>query len=336
MKKQIFFGLLILLVFSCKKDEVVEITKFDFEAPSYFPASNYSFANNEVRRARFELGRELFYSKDLSSDNTISCASCHAQVHGFSDHNVALSTGVSGQLGTRNSPPIFNMAWQPHFMWDGGVNHLEIFSLAPITNPVEMNLPMNVLIDKLNASENWKQKFKTAYNVNEVNDQVLFKALAQFMALIISDNAKYDAVRRGESQFTTTEAQGFALFQQNCASCHTEPLFTDYSFRNNGIDSQFADEGRERITLDANDLGKFKVPTLRNIALTYPYMHDGRFFSLEQVLDHYSSGIQNSNTLDPSLVGGINLTSNEKQSIIAFLKTLTDYKMINNPLFSEP
>lgn len=336
MKTQISFGLLFFFIVGCKKDVTKEISKFEFYTPTYFPSPAYTFIDNDVRKIRFDLGRELFYSKDLSFDNTISCASCHAQTHGFADHNVALSSGVNGLLGTRNAPPIFNMAWQTHFMWDGGVNHIEIFSLAPITNPVEMNLPMNELIDKLNSSEIWKQKFKHAYGVNEVNDQALFRALAQFMSLIISDNAKYDAVRRGETQFSALESQGYQLFQQKCASCHSEPLFTDNSFRNNGIDNQFADEGRKRITLDANDLGKFKVPTLRNIALTYPYMHDGRFFNLDQVLEHYSSEVQHSTTLDPSLENGISLSANDKKALIAFLNTLTDYKMINNPLFSEP
>lgn len=336
MKRQFHLLLVFFLLVGCKKDTQQEVTKFEFEAASYFPSPVYTFGENELRRSRFDLGKDLFYSKDLSSDNTISCASCHAQTHGFADHNVALSAGVDGQLGTRNAPPIFNMAWQPHFMWDGGVNHLEIFSLAPITNPVEMNLPMDALIDKLNESEVWKEKFKVAYNVNEINDHVLFKALAQFMALIISDNAKYDAVRRGDKQFTSIESQGYSLFQQKCANCHTEPLFTDYSFRNNGLDSQFTDEGRAKITLQTEDLGKFKVPTLRNIAVTYPYMHDGRFFTLNEVLDHYASGIQHSETLDTSLENGISLTSNEKSALIAFLNTLTDYEMMNDPFFAEP
>lgn len=330
----VFIGL--ALVVSCKKEPVAEVFELKFEQPSYFPAPVYTFQNNDITMDRFVLGRKLFYDPLLSSDGTISCASCHSQTHGFSDHNTAFSAGVGGALGVRNSPTIINMAWNSSFMWDGGVNHIETFSLAPITNPVEMNETMVNVIAKLNASATYKDLFKKAYGGSEITDQMLFRALGQFMGMLISDDAKYDKYRRGEVALTADESAGLSLFQQKCASCHTEPLFTDKSFRNNGIDESFADLGRALITQNASDEGKFKVPTLRNVEITYPYMHDGRFFTLSQVLDHYRTGIKNSATLDPSLAGGISITDTEKAQIITFLKTLTDYTLMADPLFAEP
>lgn len=327
--------LVVLVLFACKKIQTNTSEPFIFENPEGFPEPVYTFENNALTYNRFSLGRDLFYSTDLSSDGTISCASCHDQAHAFGDHNVAFSAGVNGSVGTRNSPVIFNMAWQPHFMWDGGVNHLEIFSLAPITNPLEMNETMENVIQKLNASDEWKEKFKKAYNIDIITDQAMFRALTQFMAMIVSDDTKYDKVRRGEEAFSAIEQSGYELFQAKCASCHQEPLLTDYSFRNNGLTNVFADLGRETITQDPNDRGKFKVPTLRNIEITYPYMHDGSLYSLEDVLDHYSEGVVSSPTLDEQLASGIPLTESEKNSIIQFLKTLTDYTMMNKTLYSE-
>lgn len=336
MKYLGIFLLVLLVLFACKKIQTNISEPFIFENPTGFPAPVYTFENNALTYNRFSLGRDLFYTTDLSSDGTISCASCHDQAHAFGDHNVAFSAGVNGSLGTRNSPVIFNMAWQPHFMWDGGVNHLEIFSLAPITNPLEMNETMENVIQKLNASDEWKEKFKKAYNIDVITDQAMFRALTQFMAMIVSDDSKYDKVRRGETAFTPIEQSGYELFQAKCASCHQEPLLTDYSFRNNGLTNVFTDLGRETITQDANDRGKFKVPTLRNVEITYPYMHDGSLYLLEDVLDHYSEGVVDSPTLDPQLAGGIPLTESEKNSIIQFLKTLTDNTMMSKAMYSEP
>ncbi len=308
---------------------------FEFVAPDHFPEQQYHFENNELSVQRFELGKRLFFETALSSDNSISCASCHAQVHAFADHNVALSTGVYGRSGRRNSPSIANMAWSPSFMWDGGVNHLEMFSVAPITDTNEMNESMANVINKLNADPTYVDQFKRAYLVDEVNDQVMLKALTLYMIMIISDQSKYDKWVRGERSLSSEEHAGRLLFDQKCASCHSGTLQTDYSFRNNGLDSVFADLGRGRITNNVDDYGKFKVPSLRNVALTYPYMHDGRFQSLEEVLDHYSDGIVSSHSLDPELVNGIPMTTEEKKQIIAFLKTLTDYELLNKMWLNE-
>ena len=320
--------LMLVVVVGCRKDKVEQIIPFDFEAPDYFPEVQYSFENNEVTKKRFALGKKLFFDPILSSDNTISCASCHAQVHAFADHNVALSTGVEGRLGKRNSPSIANMAWSPYFMWDGGVNHIEIFSLAPITDTNEMNETMSNVIDKLNALPKYKNHFKQAYGVDEVNDQVLFRALTNYMMMIVSDNSKYDQWIKGQAELTQEEHAGRLLFEEKCSSCHSGALQTDYSFRNNGLYATFDDLGRGRITLNEADNGKFKVPSLRNVILTYPYMHDGSIYSIRDVLDHYDEGIVSSPTLDESLTNGIPMTETEKDQIIAFLETLTDYEIL--------
>lgn len=338
MKKFLFFGfVLLVIVVSCKKKEIEEMkATLSFYQPSDFPDPVYPLSQNPITLEKFELGKELFYSEALSSDNSISCASCHAQTHGFADHNISLSAGVGGLLGTRNAPAIFNMAWLPYFMWDGGVNHLEIFSLAPITNPVEMNETMENVINKLNASSYWKTRFKTAFGSDEITDQQLFLALTHYMLMIVSDQSKYDKVNRGEATFSQNEAAGYELFSQKCAACHTEPLFTNNAFINNGLDLVSSDLGRAKITQLENDKGKFKVPTLRNILLTYPYMHDGRFFTIDQVLEHYSSGIQAHPNLDPSLQNGIPLTASDKINLKAFFETLTDYELMGSKLLAEP
>ncbi|MBC9813017.1 cytochrome-c peroxidase [Crocinitomicaceae bacterium CZZ-1] len=330
-----------LLLTACKKDpiEVIDATPEEviaFRYPPGFPATVYPLGEKPVNAANFKLGRALFYSTILSSDNTVSCATCHAQTHSFADHNIALSIGVGGAVGARNAPPIFNMAWQPHFMWDGGVNHLELFSIAPITNPVEMNETMAGVIQKLNASDYWRNWFKSVYGTNEVTDQQLFVSLTQYMLMIISDGTQYDKVMKGEASFTAEQQAGYELFLQKCASCHTEPLFTDFSFRNNGLDVISVDDGRFLITQNESDRGRFKVPTLRNVLLTYPYMHDGRFFTIDQVLEHYNSGVKAHANLDPLLQNGIPLSADDKKHLKRFLETLNDYKLMGDKLLSEP
>ena len=193
----------------------------------------------------------------------------------------------------------------------------------------------NVLI-KLKRSTKYQTLFKKAFGNETITDQKMLQGLSAFMAMIVSDQSKYDKVMRGETSFSTTEQTGFDLFNQKCSSCHSGPRFTDYSFKNNGLDQSFSDIGRGLITQNVLDNGKFKTPSLRNVELTYPYMHDGRFYNLTQVLDHYSNGIQQSSTLDPSLQNGIPLTSSEKTALIAFLKTLTDYELLTNRWLGEP
>lgn len=315
-----------------KKDDVLEII------PQGWPQPSYNFNNNPLTIEGFTLGRTLFYEPILSADNTISCGSCHQQFAAFSHSGHDVSHGIDGLLGTRNAPAIQNINWNSSFMHDGGILNIEVMPLAPITNPVEMNENMPHLISKLSVSAKYKQLFKEAFGDEQINSQRIFKAITQFMGTLYSYNSKYDRVKSGKENFTSTEASGYELFTQKCVSCHTEPLFTDHSFRNIGlkVNDLYNDSGRAHITGNPSDKFKFKTPSLRNVEKTGPYMHDGRFTSLNQCLDHYVFGITNSNTLDPLLTNGIFLTNQNKSDLIAFLKTLTDNQFLTDKRFSDP
>ncbi|MBK8546301.1 MAG: c-type cytochrome [Saprospiraceae bacterium] len=331
-----FYSLLLAGWFiSCQEKE----QSFVLEYPDYFPKPVYGFDNNPLTREGFILGRELFFDPILSADNSISCETCHAQAHSFADHNLTFSTGINNQTGLRNSPAIINAAWQPSFMWDGGVNHIEVMPFAPITNPIEMAEDFNNLIRELNEHPRYPQMFREAFGNPEINSQKILYALAQYMSVLVSKDSKYDKVRTGNADFTEDEGAGYTLFKNHCAQCHAEPLFSDFSYRNNGLADVNGDTGRGRITLDPEDNFTFKVPTLRNISLTYPYMHDGRFRNLRQVLDHYSEGITAHHNTDPSILksgkNGMNFSETEKQELESFLRTLTDYTFISNPHFSN-
>lgn len=312
-----------------------------FVNPEHFPDPVYEVLKNPVTKESFELGRELFYETALSRDNSISCGSCHIQSSAFTQHGHDVSHGIEDRLGSRNSPPIMNLAWNKAFFWDGGVFHLDMFSISPITNPVEMDEKMENVLEKLRSKNEYRERFKAVYGSDEITGNQVFKALSHFMIMCISSNSKYDSVmRKTEVRFTEVENKGYKIFLNNCSSCHKEPLFTDGSFRNNGLDNKFnTDTGRQTITLDPEDRFKFKVPSLRNLTYTAPYMHDGRFTKIDQVLDHYTKGLQESHTLDPLLKKngqlGIPLTEDEKMNLKAFLKTLDDKYFITRKDLSE-
>ena len=322
-------------LFSCSQDMEITSEKVVFDPPESFPEPFYTSEKFPFSKERVQLGKKLFYDPILSVDNSISCGSCHAQSHAFSDHNTALSAGVNNLIGTRNSPAIINLAWQPYFMHDGGVNHIEVFPLAPITNPVEMSLSIAEMINKLNANSSYPLDFQVAFGTDSISSDLVFIAIAQFQSTLISANSKYDKYIKGEISFSSKEKSGLDLFESNCSSCHTPPLFTDYSFVNNGLDYTFSDAGRALVSQVTSDSGKFKVPTLRNIALTNPYMHDGRFMSLDEVINHYSEGVKENGYLDSRLSKGIVLNDQEQSDLIAFLQTLTDYEFVSNPDFAE-
>ncbi len=328
---------------SQKGTEMPEPDPYAFVAPANFPESVYRFQNNPVTKEGFELGRMLFYDGRLSGDNSVSCGTCHRQTFAFADHSHDLSHGVGNKLGNRNTPAMANLAWMPEFFWDGGANHLEVTPLNAITNPVEMGETLKNVIDKLNGMPGYREKFRAAFGHDTINSQLMFRAMAQFTGLLVSANSRYDRYVRRENgvEFTADEKEGLQLFTANCASCHATDLFTDHSYRNNGLDSDFArDPGREIVTSDPADRGKFKVPSLRNVALTMPYMHNGQFYTLRRVLDHYASGVKDSPTLDPLLRQngrlGIPLTEDQKTKLIAFLNTLTDAAFCNDPRFRDP
>ena len=334
-KRTGIYILVLLFFYACTKpnEEVASGPMSALIRPDHFPPAHYTFTNNPYTEKGFELGKSLFFDPILSVDSTISCASCHHQRYAFSDMGKQYSTGVNGLHASRNSPPVFNMAWNRSFMWDGGVNHIEIMPFAPIINPAEMGEELNNVIRKLRDHPSYPEQFRKAFGQNELTDQQMFWALAQYMGNLVSASSRYDKYLKQEVTLNEQEMNGLILFEQHCATCHEMPLFTDQLFHNNGLDTIFNDVGRFRISMDSTDLGAFKTPTLRNIALTAPYMHDGRFQTLDDVLDHYRSGVLSSNSLSPQLTaGGIPLTDQEAQDIISFLHTLTDHEFINDPL----
>ena len=313
-----------------------------FKVPANFPKPVYDFKDNPVTKNGFNLGRKLFYDPLLSKDRSISCANCHQYFAAFANLDHTVSHGVDDCMGTRNAPPLFNLAWQKEFMWDGGVHHIEVSPLNAMTNPCEMANDLNTITARLQQTEPYPALFKSAFGSTEINSQKLFRALAQFTAMLVSANSKYDKFIRKEpgGDFTAEELAGYNLFIKNCSTCHKEPLFADLSYRSNGLDVKPDDIGRDSITHLESDRGKFRVPSLRNIELTSPYMHDGRFTSLKEVLAHYTSGVKNTSNLDPLLhqngVFGVKLNSPEQQQLIAFLKTMTDTDFVNNKLFQAP
>lgn len=325
---------LFLVLLSFSGDEIT------FVVPTGWPAPVYDFSKNKLTTAGFQLGRQLFYDPLLSKDTTISCASCHLQATGFAHVDHALSHGIYGRIGTRNAPPIFNLAWSNTFMWDGGVNHLDVQPLSPISSAAEMDESLESVVKKLRASEKYRHLFATAFGDSLATGQHTLQALAQFVLMLNSYNSKYDHFIRQEpgGEFTEQELNGLAIFRKNCASCHTEPLFSNGGFANNGlpVDTTLMDVGRIKITRNPQDSLLFKVPTLRNIQFTFPYMHDGRFKKLLEVVNHYTSGIQQSNTLDKRLQSPIVLSANEKIDLVAFLLTLTDKSFLFDPRFGFP
>jgi cytochrome c peroxidase len=327
----VFFG---MLAFS----KSYFTTPLYLEMPDSWPKPVYDFSKNPLTEEGFQLGRNLFYDPILSRDKTISCESCHSQQTGFThvDHDV--SHGIDGQKGTRNSIALVNLAWSKNFMWDGGVNNLEVQPINPITNPLEMGETLENVIAKLQQSPKYKTLFAKAFGDEEVTSQRILKALAQFTVMLTSSNSKYDKVMRHEAAFTEQEQKGYQLFQANCASCHKEPLFCDTQFKNNGLkpDENFKDGGRIKITKNRKDSLRFKVPTLRNIELTAPYMHDGRIKNLAMVLFHYTNDIYVSPTLSRQLNKKIVLNEEEKGNLLLFLGTLTDESFLKNPRFKYP
>jgi len=335
----------LLFVYACKKSEDVQqqITSFlGFQQPKNFPEPVYAFANNPITKDGFELGRMLFYEPRLSRNNTISCSSCHIQSSAFTQHGHDVSHGIDDRLGTRNSPPIMNLAWNKAFMWDGGIYDLDLQPIAPITAHEEMDEELENVLNKLRQLPAYRNKFKAAFGSGQINTANFMKALSQFMLMCVSSNAKYDKVMRKEqnTSFSTIEAAGYEIFKSKCGNCHKEPLFTDGNFRNNGLaPSAINDLGLYTATLLENDRYKFKVPSLRNLKYTAPYMHDGRFLTLDAVFQHYTNEIQATENLDPLLnkngIRGIAINGDEKSKLLAFLNTLNDEEFINNKLLAE-
>lgn len=330
-----FFTIIFIVLLSFTKKL---LTPIYIDIPKNWPKPVYDFKNNPLTEEGFQLGRNLFYDPILSKDNTISCASCHLQATGFTHVDHDLSHGIEGKIGTRNSLTLQNLAWNKNFMWDGGVNHLDVQAIAPITSEVEMNETLENVVVKLQKSDKYVALFEKAFGTKKITGQLTLKAISQFVVSLTTSNSKYDKVSRKEEKFTEIEQKGYKLFQKHCTSCHKEPLLTNDSFRNNGlpIDEDLKDIGRMKITQNSEDSLHFKVPTLRNIEFTYPYMHDGRFKTLNEVVKHYNSGIQKSTTLSKELLQPMSLSDNERIELIAFLKTLTDKSFLFNTKYTYP
>lgn len=314
-------------------------TVLKFTIPKGWPKpARDIFAGNPLTEEGFQLGKKLFYDGRLSKDGNIPCASCHQQFAAFATYDHDFSHGFNNSFTKRNAPPLFNLAWMKELHWDGAINHIEVQPLAPITASNEMAETLENVLAKLNADTAYKRLFKAAFGDAMINSQRMLKALAQFTGSIQSCNSKYDKVKRGEARFTLSEEQGYAIFKTKCNGCHTEPLFTDNSFRNNGLDisKSIRDIGRIAITGYAADSLKFKVPSLRNLYLTAPYMHDGRMITLQQVLEHYRNGINIAQpTLDTLLKKRVVITEREEVDLLAFLYTLTDKEMSTNKRYAE-
>lgn len=330
-KVKIFLFILPLLGFA-----IVHTKKLVY--PDYFPEPVYDLKKEPLTTEKIALGRALFYDPILSKDGAVSCASCHSPFSAFAHTDHALSHGIGDQIGTRNAPALFNLAWQSSFMWDGAVNHLDVQALAPISHPKEMGESIGGVVKKLQGSQLYGRLFLTAFGDSAITGARVLKALAQFQLTLVSANSKYDKVKQNKEQFSEQEQRGYSLFKKNCNSCHSEPMFSTFGFANNGlpVDTTLNDYGRWMVTKESSDSLKFKIPSLRNLSFTYPYMHDGRFKRLRDVINHYTDGIKQSPTLAKELRKPIVLTSDEKTDLIAFLLTLNDKDFIYNPELQYP
>lgn len=334
-------GAVALLCFSafitaCNKDpQLVTDAPYILHLPAGFTMPVIP-SENALTEKRVELGKMLFFDPALSVDSTVSCASCHLQHFAFTDQK-KLSMGVQGRLGIRNAPSLGNIAYHPYQFRDGGVPTLEQQVLAPINDKNEMNFSVPEVVERMLSNEEYVQLSRVAYN-REPDAFVLTRALAAYQRTLITGNSRFDKFyfQNDSNALNDSEKRGWQLFSSgrvNCSACHSGFDFTDYSFRNIGLYEMYADTGRKRITLIDEDYGKFKVPSLRNVELTAPYMHDGSMATLEEVIEHFNSGGKNNQYKD-ALVQPLNLTSDEKQDLLNFLSSLTDVAFIENAEFA--
>lgn len=350
----LFVGLLTAQKCREANPEITPEEAFVWQTPAHF---GYSFSipkDNPLSKEGIELGRMLFYEKALSKDSSISCASCHQQSRAFTDGR-AFSVGIRGQILDRSAMSLVNLLWVDRFFWDGRAPSLEKQALIPLQDLREMDLNLEEAVKRLENAKEYRLAFKKAFGSATINPEQIAKAMAQFERTLISDNSRYDRIIRGEVQPTERELRAINLFMThpvpeinirggNCGDCHGSHLITLNAFHNNGLDSIPKDPGLARISADPYDLGKMRAPSLRNIALTAPYMHDGRFKTLEEVLDHYNEHLKKSDYLDILLIEATNepggesllLSKEEKQDLIFFMQMLTDSSFISNSKFSNP
>lgn len=326
--------LLLLLVSGTITLSSIQMSPEETVEPMEFPEMQ-STEGNELKKERIELGRRLFYDPILSSDSTISCSSCHKQELAFAD-NVPISPGVSQRLGNRNAPTLSNVGYNPTYLFDGFLTTLEKQALVPIEEHTEMDFNIVEVALRLKKSKHYMKASYRAYK-REPDAFVITRALAAFQRTLISKDSKFDKYLKGKDKLTTSEMNGKKLFYDvlYCTKCHSGFNFTNFSVQNNGLTPTPSDSGRMRVTRLEIDRDLYKVPTLRNIALTAPYMHDGRFATLNEVIDHYENG-GGAHPNKSKLIVPFKLSKSEKEDLLAFLATLTDYQFITNKKFSNP
>ncbi|WP_275315900.1 cytochrome-c peroxidase [Tenacibaculum bernardetii] len=352
MEKSIYI-LLLLLLMSCSSKEENDVytpVPVNLEIPELFQQKIIAPViptNNPLTEEGIALGKKLFFDKILSQNNTQSCATCHNPAKAFTD-NTQFSEGVDGLLGKRNSMPLFNLAWNfdERFTWDGKELSLERQALEPVRNPIEMHSKWTNVAERIKNHPEYPTLFQQAFGNTKIDSILITKAIAQFERTLISGNSKFDQFLLGKTTLTPQEQNGFDVFMDeargDCFHCHgsnNNPLWTDNKFHNNGLDAVLSDLGLAKVTGDPNDNGKFKSPSLRNLKFTAPYMHDGRFVTLDEVINHYSTGLKTSSTIDPLMKkvneGGVNLSEKDKSDLKAFLLSLSDNDFVNNLDFQE-
>lgn len=351
MKTRLYIVFIAFLCLNCSNEETsYEPTSQPLNIPQIFSDNIIPPViptDNPQTIEGVALGKRLFFDKILSADGTQSCATCHSPQNAFTD-NLQTSVGVDGIAGIRNSMPLFNLAWNygERFAWDGKELSLERQAEEPVQNPIELHSNWDNVVDRLQNHPEYPELFRLAFKTSTITKELTTKAIAQFERTLISANSKFDRYSLGEATLTTQELNGLDIFLRedkgDCFHCHgnpNNPLWTDNDFHNNGLDATFSDLGLGAVTGDPNDNGKFRSPSLRNLAYTAPYMHDGRFATLDEVINHYSDGLQDSPTIDPLMKqidqGGVQLTSQEKADLKAFLLTLSDPSFINNSDFQN-
>lgn len=354
MPKRLFGLVLLLTVVSALlawKSETDTPVPYQFPDLKYFPQMPVS-DTNPVTVEGVKLGRHLFYDPILSRDSTFSCASCHKQENAFSDSPNKLSEGIDGALTRRNTMALFNLAWYEAFFWDGRAATIESQVFEPVRDHLEMDLEWYKAVQRIQSSTRYKLMFEGAFPNSKIDSTLVTKAIGQFLRTLISSNSLYDKVLRGETHFDSATYAGFVLANDqsmaDCLHCHptdATALGTTGTFSNNGLEtaeqrSDYSDKGLGGVSGNKSQIGQFKIPSLRNVALTAPYMHDGRFNTLDEVLDFYSEGVHASINIDSKMTharfGGVHLTNDEKKCIIKFLEALTDSSFISNPEFGSP
>ncbi len=321
--------------------ECPQATPLTIELPANFPRQIPSPKDNPLTVEGVALGRRLFYDPILSGDSTQACGSCHVQASAFGDTR-RFSVGIHGTEGRRHAPTIVNPAWIADMFWDGRARGLEGQALEPVPNPIEMDLPWPDAVERLARHPDYPALFCAAFGDSRITRDRVVKAIAQFERTFLSTNSKYDRVRRGEAAFSTAERRGYEIFSTergDCFHCHDELFFATSTFHNTGLDSIALDNGRFDVTGNPADIGKFKPSTLRNITVSSPYMHDGRFATLQEVLAHYNLGFHDGDDVDPLIRARLSrppMTPGEIDTLIIFLNTLTDPDFLGNPDLSNP